>query len=81
MNWLSLAFICYLDRVCTKYKGQSGLQDKIQAVHIFATKVSLKERDMQSEHQYSRASNDHREHRASRRAGDGAHRGRESGKL
>ena len=51
MNWLSLAFICYLDRVCTKYKGQSGLQDKIQAVHIFATKVSLKERDMQSEHQ------------------------------
>ena len=44
-----------LDGGCTSYKGRSGLQDKIQAVLIFTTEPTFKERPTQSEPEHCRA--------------------------
>ena len=41
--------------VRTSYKGRSALQDNIQAVLIFSTKLKLKQRAAQSERQHCRA--------------------------
>ena len=64
------------------FKGCSGLPNDIKAVLIFATKLKFTERATQSEHNIIELANEgHGEHRASREAGDGAHCGREGGKL
>ena len=44
-----------LDEYVRVYKGRSGLQNNIQAVHIFAAELNFTERASQSEHQHCRA--------------------------
>ena len=68
-----------LSIIARVYKGRFRLQNRIQAVLIFATKLFFKETALQSKHQHYRAGE--RGPRASREEGDGAHRGREGGKL
>ena len=66
------------DRVRTRYKGRSKLQDYTQAMLIFATTLELKEgAPSLSTYTVELANDGHGEHRASRDAGDGAHCSRE----
>ena len=59
------------------------MQNKIQAVLIFASKLNFTEREHRSLSTkiVELANERHGEHRASREARDGAHCGREGGKL
>ena len=52
-----------IDRVPASYKGRSGLQDSIQAVHIFATGLEITEVGTQSNNNIVELANDgHGEH-------------------
>ena len=67
-----------LDRICTRYKGRSKLQDNIEAVLILATTLKLKEGAPSLSTDTVELANDgHGKHSASREAGDGADCGRE----
>ena len=47
--------LCFLIEYARVLKGRSGLQDKIQAVLIFATGLKITKRSIQSEQQHCRA--------------------------
>ena len=67
-----------LNRVRTRYKSGSKLQDNIQAVFILVTTLKLKERAPSLYTNTVELANDgHGEHRDSREAGDGADYDRE----
>ena len=66
---------------CTS-KGRFDMQDKIQAVLVFATKIQITERRRSLSPNFVELANEcHGEHRALREAGDGTHCGREKEKL
>ena len=58
------------------------MQNKIQALLVFASKLRITERAAQSSTNFGELANKgHGKHRASCEAGDGAHCDREAGKL